>query len=153
MSLSTTSKRFLNTSWDGDSATSLGSLFQCLITLLENRFFLTSNLYRTQLEAILSSPVTSYILKEANPHLATTSFQGVVEMYEPPLSLLFSRFNSHSSREGSESKCLCWGKKNTCDTYFFFGTISLSRPFMPYLKEMRLEGNASFLILTEYSSS
>jgi len=29
MSLSTTSKQFLNTSRDGDSTTSLGSLFQC----------------------------------------------------------------------------------------------------------------------------
>jgi len=33
MSLSTTSKRFLNTSRDGDSTTPLGSLFQYLTTL------------------------------------------------------------------------------------------------------------------------
>jgi len=31
MSLSTTSKQFLNTFRDGDSATFLGSLFQCFI--------------------------------------------------------------------------------------------------------------------------
>jgi len=35
MSLSTTSKWFLNTSWDGDSTTSLGSLFQCLYFFLK----------------------------------------------------------------------------------------------------------------------
>ena len=42
--LSTTSKWFLNTSRDGDSTTSLGSLFQCLTTLSANNFFLISNL-------------------------------------------------------------------------------------------------------------
>ncbi|KAK4833022.1 LOW QUALITY PROTEIN: hypothetical protein QYF61_027404 [Mycteria americana] len=44
MSLSTTSTRLLNTSRDGDSTTSLGSLFQCLITLSVNKFFPVSNL-------------------------------------------------------------------------------------------------------------
>ncbi|KAK4829616.1 LOW QUALITY PROTEIN: hypothetical protein QYF61_005743 [Mycteria americana] len=44
MSLSTSSKCLLNTSRDGDSTTSLGSLFQCLTTLLVKTFFLTSNL-------------------------------------------------------------------------------------------------------------
>ncbi|KAK4832719.1 LOW QUALITY PROTEIN: hypothetical protein QYF61_025208, partial [Mycteria americana] len=44
MSLSTTSPRVLNTCRDGDSTTSLGSLFQCLTTLSLNKFFLISNL-------------------------------------------------------------------------------------------------------------
>ena len=44
MSLSTTSKRFLNTSRDGDSTTSLGSLSQCLTTLSVKKFFPISNL-------------------------------------------------------------------------------------------------------------
>ena len=44
MFLSTTSKRFLNTSRDGDSTTSLGILFQCLTTLSVKKFFLISNL-------------------------------------------------------------------------------------------------------------
>ena len=44
MSLSTTSKHLLNTSRDGDSTTSLGSLFQCLTTLSVKKCFLTSNL-------------------------------------------------------------------------------------------------------------
>jgi len=35
---------FLNTSRDGDSTTSLGSLFQCLTTLSVKKFFLISNL-------------------------------------------------------------------------------------------------------------
>ncbi|KAK4812355.1 hypothetical protein QYF61_017132, partial [Mycteria americana] len=42
MSLSTSSKRPLNTSRDGDSTTSLGSLFQCLITLSVKKNFLMS---------------------------------------------------------------------------------------------------------------
>ncbi|KAK4824710.1 LOW QUALITY PROTEIN: hypothetical protein QYF61_017936 [Mycteria americana] len=44
MSLSTSSKRLLNTSRDGDSTTSLGSLFQCLITLSVKKNFLISSL-------------------------------------------------------------------------------------------------------------
>ena len=45
MSLGTTSRHMcvLHTSRDGDSTTSLGSPFQCLITLLEKKFFLISN--------------------------------------------------------------------------------------------------------------
>lgn len=35
MSLGTISKHFFSTSWDGDSAASLGSLFRCLITLFD----------------------------------------------------------------------------------------------------------------------
>uniref|UniRef100_A0A669QCM7 ECRG4 augurin precursor n=1 Tax=Phasianus colchicus TaxID=9054 RepID=A0A669QCM7_PHACC len=42
MSLSMTSKHFLNTSHDSDSITSLGTLFQCMTTLPE-KYFLTSN--------------------------------------------------------------------------------------------------------------
>jgi len=43
MSLSTTSKRFLNTSRDGDSTTFLGSPFQCLTTLSVKKLFLNLN--------------------------------------------------------------------------------------------------------------
>ncbi|KAK4824542.1 LOW QUALITY PROTEIN: hypothetical protein QYF61_016146, partial [Mycteria americana] len=44
MSRSATSTRFLNSFRDGDSTTSLGSLFQCLTTLSVKKFFLISNL-------------------------------------------------------------------------------------------------------------
>ncbi|KAK4831110.1 LOW QUALITY PROTEIN: hypothetical protein QYF61_015413 [Mycteria americana] len=44
MSRSATSTRLLNTSRDGDSTTSLGSLFQCLITLSVKKNFLISSL-------------------------------------------------------------------------------------------------------------
>ena len=44
MSQGTTSKQILNTSRDGDSTTSLRSLFQCLTTLPVGKFFLISNL-------------------------------------------------------------------------------------------------------------
>jgi len=44
MSRSATSTHLLNISRDGDSATSLGSLFQCLTTLLVKKFFLITNL-------------------------------------------------------------------------------------------------------------
>lgn len=44
MSLSATSTCLLNTTRNGDSTTSLGILFQCLITLPVKYFFLISNL-------------------------------------------------------------------------------------------------------------
>ncbi|KAK4825624.1 LOW QUALITY PROTEIN: hypothetical protein QYF61_001304 [Mycteria americana] len=72
MSLSTTSTCLLNTSRDGDSTTSLGSLFQCLTTLL-------SKPPLVQLEAISSYPMACSLGDETDPHLATTSFQAVVE--------------------------------------------------------------------------
>ena len=63
MSLSTTSKQFLNTSRDGDSTTSLRSLFQCLTTLSVKKFFLISNLNLPWCNLrpfpLILSPVTS----------------------------------------------------------------------------------------------
>ena len=48
MSPSTTYKCFSNTSRDGDSTTSLGSLFQSLTTLLEKKYFLMFNLISSE---------------------------------------------------------------------------------------------------------
>ncbi|KAK4826991.1 hypothetical protein QYF61_013091 [Mycteria americana] len=75
ISLSTSSNRPLNTSRDGDSTTSLGSLFQCLITL-------SSKPPLAQLEAISSCSITCYLGEETDPHLSTASFQVVVESDE-----------------------------------------------------------------------
>ncbi|KAK4815248.1 hypothetical protein QYF61_023695 [Mycteria americana] len=72
MSLSTTPAHLLNTSRDGDSAPSLGRLFQCLTTL-------SSKPPLAQLEAISSCPMACYLGEETNTHLAATSFQIVVE--------------------------------------------------------------------------
>ena len=58
-----TSKRFLNTSNDGDSTTSLGSLCQCLTIFSVKTFFLISNLNLPWCNlrplALILSPVTS----------------------------------------------------------------------------------------------
>ena len=63
MSLSTTSKQFLNTSRDGDSTTFLGSLFQCLTTLSVKQIFLIANLnfpwYNLRPFLLVLTPVTS----------------------------------------------------------------------------------------------
>ena len=85
---------FSNTSRDGDSTTSLGSLFQCLTTLSLKNFFLISNLNLTQLEAIASCPITSYLGEAANTCLTTTSFQVVIESNKvsPQPPLLQNRF-------------------------------------------------------------
>jgi len=53
---------FLNTSRDGDSTTSLGSLFQCLTTMSKEIFLNTqSKPPLMRLEAIASRPITSYL--------------------------------------------------------------------------------------------
>ena len=77
MSLSTTSKRFLNTSRDGDSTTSLGSLSQCLTTLSVKKVFpdIQPKLTLVQLQAISPHPVTCHQWEEINPALAVSTFQ------------------------------------------------------------------------------
>ena len=83
MSLSTTSKCFLNTSRNGDSTTSLGSSFQCLTTLREEVFpNVQPESPLVQLKAIPSSPTASYTGEEARFPLTTTSLQVVVESNE-----------------------------------------------------------------------
>ena len=76
MSLSTTSKRFLSTSRDGESTTSWGSPFQCLTTLSEKLFFLTTNL-NLPCHMKPFRLVLSLVMREKR--LTSTSFQVVVE--------------------------------------------------------------------------
>ena len=81
MSRSVTSTCLLNTSRDGDSTTSLGSLFQCLTTLSVKKFFpnIQSEPPLMQLEAIASCPVGSFLGEETNTLLITTTFHVIVE--------------------------------------------------------------------------
>ena len=81
MSLNTMSKRSLNTTRVSDSTTSLGSPFQCLTTLSEKVVFpnIQPEPPLVQLEAIPSSPITSYTREEADPQLTATSLQAVIE--------------------------------------------------------------------------
>jgi len=67
------STHLLNTSRDGDSTTSLGSLFQCLIALSRKKFFPDTKPKPplVQLDAISSCPVTCYLTKETDIHLTT----------------------------------------------------------------------------------
>ena len=67
------------------STTSPGSLFQCLIPL-PKKIFLISNLSLpvVQLKAITSCPIASYLVKKADLHFTTTSFQVVVESNRVP---------------------------------------------------------------------
>ena len=81
--------------------TSLGSPFQCLTTLLEQRF-LQPESPMVQLEAIFSHAITSYLGEEADPHLTTTSFQAIRSL----LILLFSGLNNYSFLNHS-SQDLC----------------------------------------------
>ena len=84
MSLSTTSKRFLNTSRDGDSTTSLGSL----IPVVNNPFCkevlpdIQPKLTLAQLQAISPHPVTCHQWEETNPALTISTFQILEESNE-----------------------------------------------------------------------
>ena len=86
MPLSATFTFSLNTSRDGSSPTSLGSLFQCLTTLSENFFFpkIQAEPPLVQLEAVSSSSITSYVGEEADSHLTTTSFLAAAEQSQLP---------------------------------------------------------------------
>jgi len=81
MAISTTSAYLLNTSRDGDSTTSLGSLFQSMIILSVKKFFpnILPKPPVTQLEAVSSHPITCYLGEDSKTRHATTSFQVVVE--------------------------------------------------------------------------
>ena len=87
MSLSTMSLQFLNASRDGD-------LSGQSIPVSDHSFgeeILSNNQPESplaQLEAIPSTPITSYAGAEANPPLATNSFQGTVDGNNFSLSLL-----------------------------------------------------------------
>lgn len=78
MSLSALSTRFLTTS---RNITILGSLFQCLTTPSEKKCFLLSNLNLPwhNLRSHFLSSYHCYPGEEADPHLATIPFQGVLE--------------------------------------------------------------------------
>ena len=84
MSWSTTSTYFLNTSREGDSTTSLGNLFQCLITLSVQKFFLISNLNLPWCNLRPLPLIASYLGEETNTHLTTPSCQVVVASNEVP---------------------------------------------------------------------
>jgi len=77
MSLSTTSKWFLNTSRDGHSTTSLGTPCQCLTTLSVKKCFLIFNLnlpwHNLRPFPLILSPVTSE--KRPTPAFAVSMFQ------------------------------------------------------------------------------
>ena len=95
MSLSTTSTRFLNTSRDSDTTTSLGSLCHCSTTLSEQKSFLISNLN-------LSS-YCCYLGEETDPTSPQPPFRSLQKAIRSPLSLLFFRLNNPSSLTRSPS--------------------------------------------------
>jgi len=99
MSLSTTPKGFINTSRDGDSTTSLGSLFQCLTTLSVKKFFLISNLslpwWNLRPFPLILSPITSE--NGPIPLSLQSPFRYLKRAVRSLLSLLFPRLNSRST--------------------------------------------------------
>ncbi|KAK4823482.1 hypothetical protein QYF61_002546 [Mycteria americana] len=71
---------------DGDSTTSLGSLFQFDNPFSEVKFpDIQSKPPLVQLEAISSCPITCYLGEETDPHLSTTSFQAKQPQFPQPL--------------------------------------------------------------------
>ncbi|KAK4832220.1 hypothetical protein QYF61_021067, partial [Mycteria americana] len=99
MSLSTTSTRLLNTSRDGNSTTSLGSLFQCLTTLSVNKFFLISNLNPPWCNLRPFPLVLSLVTweKRPTPTWLQPPYRQLKRAGRFPLSLLFSRLNNPRS--------------------------------------------------------
>lgn len=95
-----------NTSSEGDSITSVGSLFQRQATFLLQKVFPISNL-NVSWHNLKSFPLAlSLVICEKRPtlHLATTSFQAVVEL-RSDLNLIPSRLNIPSSSAASQQTC------------------------------------------------
>jgi len=129
MSLSTTSKRFLNTSRDSDSTTTLGSPFQCFTTLSVKKCFLISNLnlpwHNLRPFPLILSPVSSE--KRPTPLWLQAPFRYWKRAIRSPLSPLFPRLNSPSSF--SHAIVLFVSKRMGWDwriTFSFFKTILTS---------------------------
>jgi len=105
MSLSTTSKCFLNTSRDGDPTIFLGSPFQHLTTLSENKFFLTSNqnLSWNNLRPFpLVLLLVTWVMR-LTPTLLQPPFRWLQRAMRSPLSFFFCRLNNPSSLSRSPS--------------------------------------------------
>jgi len=94
MSLSAMSTYLLNAFRDEDSTGSLGSLFQCFNSPFGEEFFpnIQPKPPLVQLEAISSHFITCYLGEETDSHLATTSFQAVVESDKVSPQPLFFQF-------------------------------------------------------------
>uniref|UniRef100_A0A803VZZ8 WD repeat domain 31 n=1 Tax=Ficedula albicollis TaxID=59894 RepID=A0A803VZZ8_FICAL len=75
------------------SSTALGSLCQCLTTLLAKKFSPTSNLNLSWHNLRPFPLIACSLGAEPDPHLAAPSCQGDVESQKIPPSLLFSRLN------------------------------------------------------------
>lgn len=95
----------------------------CLITLTINNFFL--NAYSkpplVQIETISSHPITFYLREETDPHLATTSFEIVVDSDKvSPQSLFFFRLHPPS--------CLSWSSYEFCSSPFTSSVTLLKMP-------------------------
>ena len=99
MSLTTTSKHFLNASKGNDSTTFLGSLSQCLTALLEKQYFLMSNLNLLWYSSRLFLPDLLLVIwdKRLIPTLPQPPFRQFYKGMRSPLSFLFSRVNNPSS--------------------------------------------------------
>jgi len=97
MTLSSASIHLLNTSRDGDSTTSLGSLFPYFTTFSVIFPNIQSKPPLMQHEAVSPCPIACYSGEETDLHLATTSFQVAVESDKvspqpPPLQIKQSQF-------------------------------------------------------------
>jgi len=99
MSFTTTSKCFLNISRDGATTTSLGSPFQCLITLLEKKFLLISNLNLSWLNLRPFPLLLSLVMQEKRPTstLPQPPFRQLQRAIRLPLSILIPRMNKPCS--------------------------------------------------------
>ncbi|KAK4831669.1 hypothetical protein QYF61_018636 [Mycteria americana] len=124
MSISTTSTPLLNTSRDGDSATSLGSLFQCLTTLSVKKFFLISSLNLPWCNLRPFPLVLSLVTWEKRPTPA---------LLQPPFRELLNNPSSLSrssqdlcSRPFTSFLALLWTRSSTSMSLFaeYRGTIT-----------------------------
>ena len=115
MSQSATSTRFLNTPRDGDSTTSLGSLFQCLTTLSVKKFFLISSLNLPWCNLRPLPLILLLVTWEKRPICEHRSLQVpsmTVSVEGTHVFICFAKWSSGTTKQGlSQLSCALWSKR------------------------------------------
>ena len=99
------SRRFLNTTWEGDSTTALGRPCQCLTILGEKKIFRIPSLNLPRCNLWPFPLVLSLVIckKRLTPSSSQPHFRKLESAMRSPLSLHFSRLNNPSFLSRSSS--------------------------------------------------
>ena len=132
------SRWVLKISREGDSTTSLGSLFQGSVTLRGRKFFLVFR-RKLQFVPVAPCPVTGHHWKEFGPILLTPTWRWgcIVELFQTVFNSVYSQkiFKERGWLDGEYySSCYCYG------WILFNGLLSgITADYMPYFHKLTVK--------------